>query len=275
MRNIQSVFVIVMFGILLSSCGNGNIQLEKDKFPDIPNFPQFEGNVFKSEKVATIRLELDKNFKNQQQNKYFFRYLLKDSSLYIITYFSDKEFPEIPLNNDKYIVDLILIKGDRLTKHARWIDNDFDIHFDLDRNDDLAIGRRKYLATSHYRKFEEIENVPQSAEPIDTLFKTWDQRDDPLESPFFKAFYHVTIGTSGRVTGGGNSAYGYQHVPVSLTYYNVSYKDKIARTKINYESENSPLFFKAGESLYYISYDQEIINTENSTRQYTIYKITI
>ena len=275
MRNIKSLLVLVMFGILLSSCGNGNIQLEKDKYPNIPNFPKFEGNVFKSEKVATIRLELDKNFKNQQQNKYYFRYLLKDSSLYIITYFSDKEFPDIPLNNQKYFVDLILIKGDRLTKHARWIDTDFDIHFDLDNNDDLAIGRRKYLANSHYRKFEEIENVPHLGEPVDTIFKAWDQRDEPLESPFFKSFSNATVGTSGRISGGGNSGYTYQHDPVSLTYYNVTYKDKIGRTKINYDYQEDPLFLKAGESVYYVTYDSDYIGTEGSSKQYTIYKITI
>jgi len=273
MRNTPSLLRLVMFGFWLSSCGNGNIQVEKDAYPAIPNFPKFEGNVFKSEKVATMRLELDKSFKNQQQNQYFFRYLLKDSTLYIITYFSDKEFPEIPLPNDRYFVDLIIIKGDRLTKHARWIDLDFDIHFDLDKNDDLAIGRRKYSADSHYRKFEDIKNVPHPGNPVDTVFKTWDQRDAPLESPFFKSFSDVTIGTSGSISGGVNSGYGYQHNPVSLTYYNVTYKDKIGRTKINYEYQDDPLFLKAGESIYYISYDEDYIDYENRAKQYTIYKI--
>ena len=125
---------------------------EKEKYPEIPNFPKFKDNVFHAEKIAEVRQALNKKTKNQNNN-YYFRYLVKDSAAYIITFFTDSDHPDYPYGGENYTVDLLVIDGDKINQ-SRWIDKDFDFNFDLDKERNLTIAKRKFTANTNYKEYE-------------------------------------------------------------------------------------------------------------------------
>lgn len=271
MRKIK--VICLLFVSVFASCGPDNIQKEKDKYPEITNFPKFQNNKLKSKEIENIKVRLNKNFKNQE-NDYCFNYLVRDSALYIITYFSDQEFPDIPSKGSKYIVDLVIIKNNKPVKHSRWKDDDFDLNFDVDKDHNVIVGRRKYLLTENYLEYEDMVNIDRLNKPAS--FKRWQiQEGEQVDTTsYFKSFERIIINSKGGISSTPSATYSYVYSPVFMIYYRVTYKNTEGLTKINYGGQQAPLLFKLNGEIYYISYNEDFIDIDNRVKEYSICKIT-
>lgn len=261
---------ILVFILALISC-NDNVVKEKEKYPEIPNFPKFKDNVFHAEKIAEVRQALNKKTKNQNNN-YYFRYLVKDSAAYIITFFTDSDHPDYPYGGENYTVDLLVIDGNKINRLS-WTDKDFSFNFDLDKDRNLTIGKRKYQAKTDYREFKLMAD--SNANNIDTLFKPWRQgASADFNFSDLKAFDEVTIGSKGGL--GGNETmpiFSLEYDPVPLTYYGLVYKGKRGLTKIDFRNEQYPLTIRTKNALFYVTYKQDYVDIENQTKIYCLYRI--
>lgn len=270
MRKIQVLCLAA--ALMLASCGD-NFQREKDMYPDIPVFPDFKGGKLKSKKADDIRLLLNDKFE-RKSNPYYFNYLVKDSTLYIMTYFTDREFPEIPLDDD-YLVDLVIISNDKPVKHFKWTMDDFAINFDVDTNRNVIIGTHKYLANTNFSTYNLVPHIPDDNSPQPATFKTWQSKklEEIENTDYFKSFDRVIVDSEGNITASVNKGYGYSYSPVYLIYYNMTYKNKLWKTKINYNHLEAPLMWKLGKEIYYVNYHEEDLKSGNRVKQYSIYKI--
>ena len=260
---------ILVLLIVLISC-NDNVVKEKDKYPEIPNFPEFKDAIFESEKIAEIRLKLNKDFKNQN-NEYYFRYLVTDSTVYFITFYTDSDHPDYPYRGENYTVDLLVIDGDNINQ-SRSIDKDFDFNFDLDKERNLTIAKRKFTANTNYKEYELAISADTK---VDTLFKSWKQRAYiGLNTSELKAFDEVIIGSKGGL--GGNETmpiFSLEYDAVPLTYYELNYKGKRGLTKIDFRNELYPLTIRTANALYYVTYKQDYVDIENQTKIFSFYRI--
>ena len=255
--------------VVLISC-NDNVVKEKDKYPEIPNFPQFKDEIFTSTKVAEVSLKLNKEFK-YQNNKYYFRYLIKDSTAYIITFFTDSDHPEYPYGGEDYVVDLLVFDGKNVN-HSRWIDKDFDFNFDLDEERNLTIARRQYSASTNYKDYKVVSTNDKK---VDTLFKPWIQGAAiDLNIEDLKAYDEVIIGSKGGLGGNKNMPiFSLEYDAVPLIYYELNYKSKRGLTKIDFRNEKYPLTIKTKNSLFYVTYHQDYIDINNQTKIFSFYRI--
>jgi len=271
MRKLQTICLAIL--LLLNSCGD-NVQTEKDEHPEIPDFPEFKDRVFQSKNISTIKITLGKTVRYKEKD-YYFKYVIKDDALYIMTFFADTEFPEIVLN-DNYTVDLIIITNkDLVKKHIRWSDVDFDINLSVDEDHNVTAGKRKYLIKTNYEKFDEVEGLHRDPSETPVDFKSWQSRpQEQVENlDYFHRFSSAITASDGNITGGANHPWGYQYSPVYLIYYELTYKNKIGLTKINYERMNAPLFIKLHDEIYYITYEEDYVGIENGFKKYLINKI--
>ena len=268
---ILSLGIIIFFSLFLFSCDN--IKTEKDKYPDIPEYPKFKNNTLKLVKVKEIENKIDSTF--YQDRGLNTRILVKDSTLYLISFFPSFVIREqsFSYSDLKYTIDLVVIKNNKIN-HRQWVDNDFKINFEIDKNNnDLTIGKHKYSAKSNYYKEKTITNLKNEN---DTTFYKYLNDIIYLDDINYKAtvFDQATIKSrvkSGAVANSPGSIFIWEYQPVYLTYYKFKYKNKIGLTKV-YDKE-MPVFIKLNEELYYINREDNFTDKKNKTLKIAIYKI--
>lgn len=252
------------------SCGD-NIKTEKDKYPNIPKFPKFENDVLKLVEVKTIELKLDSTVHHQEGNYLRTRYLVKDSTLYLITFFADVEEPEHFMNSDKeYTVDLVVIKDNKI-QHTQWSDDDFKLNFKIDKlNNDLTIGKHKFFAKSNYYKQDAISDY-KNEYGNDTVFSSY--LGSKLSGYFQPtSFERILVASKSKIGGAQNSPFLIkEYEPIYLSYYNLNFKNKTGRTKV-YDSD-PPSFIKLKDELYYFEQENITIDEKNKILKIIIYKI--
>lgn len=273
MTRINTFLLSLLTILMIASCTGSGVKTEADIHPEIPDFPKFKDSIFTTQKVATLKVRLTKSFLNQEHNDYIFRYMIKDSTLFIVTAQNDDKGYDNPLDDENW-TDLLVIKGDQVVTSASWKDLAYTNAVDLDQNDNVLIGQRKYLSKSKYSTFETVKAVMRSDPPTDTLFKFWRQ-DDPITATAFTSFDRVTIGSKLGTTGTANAplSIGFSSSAVPMIYYRLDYDDRKGLTKINYTEQNSPLFLSLGRHLYFITYTEKRADAENALRSYKVYKV--
>lgn len=273
MTRIHTYLIFLIVILSLASCGGDSVKTEVDSYPEIPDFPKFKDSVFSALRVATMKVRLTKDFKNQDHNDYVFRYLIKDSTLFIVTTQNDDKGYDNPLDDENKI-DLLVIKGDQIVASAIWNDLAYLNAVDIDQSENLLIGQRKYLSKNNYSTFEAVKTVMRIDPPTDTLFKFWRQ-DDPITAVAFTSFDRVTIGSGLGLSGTANAplSVGFKSSAVPMIYYQLDYDFRKGRTKINYMKQGSPLFLTLGSQLYYVTYTEKRADSENALRSYKVYKI--
>lgn len=265
--------MFLMSFILLLSCDD--IKTVKDKYPDIPEFPNFKNGVLKLVKIKEILTKIDSN----EINDYYYRrirYLSKNSTFYLITFISKSVNPNIQRIDDLYSIQLYTFKNDEI-QHLYWKDDDFKFNFEIDtENNDLTIGKRKYFASSNYSNYDISPTVTDSTK-VDSIFyddygfETY-KKDKNFYEPI--SFDKVIIDSkieSGAAPHSPISALAWGYEPVYLTYYKIRYKNKIGLTKVT--DNNTPMFFKCKEELYFID-EVMIENNDNTkTQKISVYKM--
>ena len=131
-------FLLIIIFSLLNSCGK-SVDVQEDKYPNIPEFPKFENDVLKLHKIQDINFEIDSTFGYIET-----RYLVKDSTLAIINFTTTAEDRLSPQKNDLYMVNLSVIKNKKCTS-SKIIDTDFKLNFQIDSTDNITIGKHKYF----------------------------------------------------------------------------------------------------------------------------------
>lgn len=245
-------FILPIF--VLISCGD-NIKTEKDKYPDIPEFPQFKDNAFAPQNVTKMILNPSK-FKRSTENYFNLKYAVKDSSIYIVTIYNDAEFPEINSARDKYYLTLVKIDNGKVTFKKEWTDSDFVSNFWIKPNNDLIIGERSFLSKEMYQTSRKSDSMV-----IDSLkyleFKNLGELFDTREKADFKVFDSIVIDSKGELGGGVNSGFDYRYSPVFLKYYKLTWKNKTRLTKIDNRWTPFPYFIPVKNKLYYITYIED------------------
>lgn len=263
------ICLLLVLAIALSSCDN--VVKQKDNYPEIPNFPKFKDDVFTAKRLTKISLELNQEAENLK-NKYYFRYLVKDYSVYFITFYTNSDHPAYPNGGEDYTVDLLVIEGNK-TEHNRWVDKDFSFNFDLDDRKNLTIGKRKYEAKNNYSKFKSIAEA--NVQDVDTLFKPWIQGAFATKTDAdLEAFDEVTIGSSPGVGGAENApVVVLEYGPVPLTYYRLNDKGKKGLTKIDFRKEKYPLMIRTKNNIFYVTYQVDYPSTTKQIRTFTFNRI--
>lgn len=259
----------LIFLFVLISCG----KTEKDKHPDIPYFPKFKDDVLKLVKVKEIELDLDSTVKHQNSNNLKTRYFVKDSTLFLITFFTDSENAGDILG-DKNVtstVDLVVIKKDKI-QHTGWIDDDFKLNFKIDSLNNLTIGKHIFFAKSNYYEQDVVSNFKDHIHN-DTLFSHY--LDDKLTG-YFEPFADDVVIIDRNFESGGVaheplSVLAFESVPVYLKYYKIKHKNKVGLTKI-YDGSR-PQFIKLNDEIYFIKEENKVIDEKNKILKIKIYKI--
>ena len=253
----------------LSSCGD-NIQREKDKYPEIPEFPLFKDQKFVLKKldVATVNYKKYQSAKVDGQNlvihtQDYFYYCLADQALFIITGYREAMRPGNPYPA-KNFVKLRKISGEKVLKLA-WTDtceNDLPIFND---GKTLIVGSRIFNANADQLTFTKVAKDDDGSISESTKVYTWDfsnkmisEEYKPYDSTFVKEFDRVTIGSSGHLSGGLNNGINYTYDPVPLIYYEFNLNGKIGKTKINFDEQKAPLILKVADKIYCITYSYDL-----------------
>lgn len=246
--------IAFLFLLTLASCGD-NIKTEKDKYPDIPECPQFKDNVFISQNITKMVL-IPSKFKRSTKNYFNLKYAVKDSSIYLITNYNDAEFPEINALDDKYYLTLLRIDNGKVTLKKEWTDSDFVSNFWIKPNNDLIIGKQSFSSQENYHTSKKIDSVK-----IDSLkciqFRNIGELFDTEEKVSFKKFDSVVIDSKGKLGGGVNSGFDYKYSPVYLHYYKLTWKNKVSLTKIDERWTPFPYFIPVRNKLYCITYSED------------------
>lgn len=259
---------------MLFSCNN--IETVEDKYTDIPQFPEFKNGELKLVKKIELIAKTDSAIKYQENYYMHERFIVKDSTFFFITFLTDSYDPYTPNLNDKYYINLITIKNGKIDQR-NWIDNDFKINFDIDKNnDDLTIGKRKYFAKSNYLKYDSISNF-NDYKLVDTVFyEDYYNNNCFHDNNFYypDSFDKIIIDSKAKSTAEANhliSIFTWKYDPVYLNYYKIKHKNKIGLTKVTGNIE--PIFIKLKDELYYIEEKHVKINAKKRTEKIIVYKI--
>ena len=262
---IHYFYILLLF--ILISCGD-NIKTEKDKYPDIPEFPQFKDNVFISQHITKMVLNPAK-FKRSTENYFNLKYAVKDSSIYLVTNYNDAEFPEINALDDKYYFTLVRIDNGKVTLKKEWTDSDFTSNFWIKPNNDLIIGKRSFSSNEKYQNSKKTDSIK-----IDSLkyiqFKNIGELFDTEEKVNFKKFDSVVIDSKGKLGGGVNSGFDYKYSAVYLHYYKLTWKNKKSLTKIDERWTPFPYFIPVKNKLYCITYNEDTNLNGKLQKEYKI-----
>ena len=267
MKKLNTYFLAIL--LFFQSCSN-DIKTEKDKYPDIPEFPKFKNDKIKLVEVENIELKLDSTVQHQKDNYIRTRYFVKDSTLYLITFFADSDEPENFMNSDReYTIDLVVVENNKI-QHTQWTDNDFKLNFKIDSNNDLTIGKHKFQAKYNYRKQETISNFKEEY-GNDTIFSTY--IGYKLSGYFTPTpFDQIVVNSERKLTGTQNSPILIpENKPLFLTYYELKFKNKIGHTKLN--NKDIPKFIKLNNDLYFIEQENKTIDDKNKVLKIKIYKL--
>lgn len=264
---IFSLGITIFYFLLLFSCSD--IKTEKDKHTDIPEFPKFKNNTLKLVKVKEIVNKTDSTYSS---GSFDTRFLVKDSTLYIISFFASVYNLEVYNTSNKsleYKIDLVIIKNTKIN-HIQWTDKDFELNFDIDNNNNLTIGKYQFSAKSNYKKKESINNLKKLNDS--TFHKSIYNYVNLNEKA--KIFDQVIIGSrlkSGAVAHSPGSIFIWKYQPIYLKYYKIKYKNKFGLTKV-YDGL-PPIFLKLNDELYYIKDEDKYIDENNRIFKMVIYKI--
>lgn len=259
--------------ILLLSCDN--IKTVKDKYPDIPEFPNFKNGGLKLIIKKEILTKIDST-KNNSDYYRRIRYISKDSTFYLITFLSNNYELNMPSKGDLYSIHLYTFKNNEI-EHYYWKDDDFKINFEIDsENNDLTIGKRKYFASSNYSNYDISPTFTDSTKVDSIFYQSFGFETYIKDKNFYEpiSFDNVII-DSKRVSSAkahsAISALGWEYQPVYLTYYKVKHKNKIGLTKVIHN--NTPMFFKCKEELYFI--DEVMMKNDDNTKtqKISVYKM--
>lgn len=266
--------ILILIFLVFISCGD-TIKTEKDKFSYIPEFPKFENDILFPKSIFKIELQPLKRFHRTTQNSFNLAYAVKNSSLYVITYYNDDEFPEEAFSNYKYYLTLLKITNGEIEIEKKWIDDNFDFNFWLKPNDDILLGKKIYSAKGSY-----TESIKNDSVKIDTLndieFQLWnkDFRENEKKTieknkqSNFEEFDKVIVGSNSKLEGGWNNGFETQDYPIYLSYYTLKWKNKNAKTKIDFnKNKTSPIFIKTTNNLYYIQYDEKLKMKSNAKEE--------
>jgi len=267
-----SVKISPIFGLFFlfgfSSCGD-NIQREKDKHPEIPVFPRFANNALIYEKldVATVSFEDYKTAKVDGDNlvihtQDYFYYAVADSSLFLVTGYREALNPgmEFPAKN---FVTLTRLRNKKIEKLV-WTDtceNDLPIFND---GKTLMIGSRVFDTQTKRLTFSKIDKTDDDLVNKSMMAYTWNFTKSSAgnykvyDSTFVKEFDRITIGSSGRLSGGVNNGIDYTYDAVPMVYYEFNVDGKLAKTKINFDEQKAPLLLKVADEIYCITYSSEL-----------------
>ena len=269
----QELKVSPIFGLFLllglSSCGD-NIKREKDKYPEIPAFPDFAKNalVYKKLDVATVSFNAYKSAKVDGHNlvihtqDYFF-YAVADSSLFLITGYREALNPgiEYPAKN---FVTLTWLRNKKIEKLV-WTDtcdNDLQIFND---GKTLIIGSRVFDTQAQRLTFSKIDKTDDDLVNKSMMAYTWNFTSKPFssdykmyDSTFVKEFDRITTGADGHLSGGLNNGIDYTYDAVPLIYYEFNLNGKTGKTKMNFDEQKPPLLIKVEDQVYCITYSSEL-----------------
>ncbi len=265
--------ISLVFGLLfltgLSSCGD-NIQREKDKHPEIPEFPRFANNAltYKKLDVATVSYEDYKSAKVNGHNlvihtKDYFFYAIADSSLFLITGYRKAIKPgmEFPAKNFITLTRLRNNKIEKLTWTATY-NEDLPVYND---GQNLTVGRRVFNAKAPHLTFSKIDENDDDLANDSLIAKTWSFSNKlisedykPFDSTFVRELDRITIGSDGHLSGGLNNGVNYTYDAVPLIYYEFTVNGKVGKTKINFDEQKAPLLLKVGDNIYCITYSSEL-----------------
>ncbi|WAC42549.1 hypothetical protein [Pedobacter sp. SL55] len=263
-----------IFGLFLlfgfSSCGD-NIQREKDKYPDIPEFPLFKQNALAYKKLglATVSYKDNQSAKVDghdlviHTNDYFF-YAVADSCLLLITGYREAIKPgnEFPA---KHFITLTRVKNHKIDKYQLTDTTNVANLNCVIVAKQLQVGNKAIdLSASKFMLDRKISTAKKSTDS--TFFSSWNFVDKPtdfeskdiFDSTFVKEFDRVTVGSKGHLSGGLNNGIDYTYDRVPLVYYQFNVGSKIALTKINFDEQKPPLLLKIKDNIYCITYSNEL-----------------
>lgn len=262
-----------IFGLFLllglSSCGD-NIKREKDKHPEIPEFPHFANDAlaYKKLDVAKVSFENYKTAKVDGHNlvihtqDYFF-YAMTDSSLFLITGYREALNPgiEYPAKN---FVTLTRLRKKKIEKLV-WTDtcdNDLPIFND---GKTLIIGSRVFDTQAQRLTFSKIAKIDDDSVNKSIMVYTWNFNNKSFssdykmyDSTFVKEFDRITTGSDGHLSGGLNNGINYTYDAVPMVYYEFNFDGKVGKTKINFDEQKPPLLLKVADKIYCITYSREL-----------------
>lgn len=270
----KNILLLIPLLFVLLSCDN--INTEKDKYPDIPDFPKFKNNIFNTENITNIELQPLSRFKKTIENEFILQYAVKDSSLYLITYYNDDDFPNEAFLDYKYYLTLVKITNGKVVKKKNWVDSDFAFNFWLKPNNDIIIGNRFFSNKNDYQTSEKIDSLK-----IDSLkfinFNKFnnqlvDNEDKIMEinkNNNFNKFDEIVIDSKFALKGAGRNRY---YLPVYLSYYELNFKNKKALTKVDHRLlENTPILISTNKNfMYSIIYNEEYLYDSKMKKQYII-----
>ena len=256
-----AIFLLLSF----SSCGD-HIQREKDKYPNIPEFPKFANNklMLKELETATVKYKKHQSTKVDVHDlvihtQDYFYYAVADSSLFMLIGYREAVEPgnEFPAKN---FVQLIRLKSGKVEK-LNWSEVAKAELRLLNDEQYISVGSKTFDIQSPRLTFSNAKPLEKDS----THSSSWNfpsrsggDYDNIFDSTFVKEFDRVTIGSAGRLSGGLNNGINYVYDPVPLVYYQFNVGNKIGLTKINFDEEKPPLLLKVANKIYCITYSSEL-----------------
>ncbi|MDR6969616.1 hypothetical protein J2X31_003649 [Flavobacterium arsenatis] len=255
---------LILLLFVLTSCGS-DIKTEEDKFPNIPEFPKFENDVFRTKNIATIELQPLQKFSRTFHNPFNLVYAVKDSSLYFLTFYNDDEFPEEAYLNYKYYLTLMKISDGKIKIERKWVDSDFEFNFWIKSNNDIVVGKQILTFNDDYKS--SIKNDSVVINSIKGIkFERWtkdfiDNEEKTIannKENGLVEFDNVVVDSESKLGGGWNNGFEVRDYPVYLSYYKLNWNNKTAKTKIDFSiHKNAPILLKTSNNLYYIQYNEK------------------
>ncbi|MFN0254948.1 hypothetical protein [Pedobacter ureilyticus] len=255
-------FVLILS---FSSCGD-HIQREKDKYPNIPEFPKFGENklMLKELEVATVE------YKNHQSAEVdghdlvihtedYFYYLETNQSLFVLTGYREAVEPgnEFPAKN---FVQLIRVNAGKVEK-LNWSEVAKAELRPLNNDQYISIGSKTFDIQSPRLTFSDAKPFENDS----TDFSSWNFASRSggdyykiFDNTFVKEFDRVTIGSASRLSGGLNNGLNYTYDPIPLVYYEFNLDGKTGKTKINFDEQEPPLLIKIANKVYCVTYSSEL-----------------
>ncbi|WP_300671054.1 hypothetical protein [Soonwooa sp.] len=257
----KKILLLIPVLFILHSCGK-NFKVEKDKYPDIPEFPKFKNDQLKMTKIDEVVFDFDDDEFGQHFNT---RYIVKDSVLGIVIFTSNTGMMEHPTKKDPFVVNLTVIKGDKIMSKQR-NDDDFAFNFKIDSlNNDITIGKTKYFAKSDYLKFDSIPNLKE--ENFVDKVASFEYDDTVFYKPYL--FDKAIVDKDYKVDGAQNSPlFVIKTVPLFMYYYQVRTRGKVGLTKLKNKFINN--IINANNELYYL---EKPVKVKDKQYKVEIYRI--
>lgn len=136
MKNVYLAFLL----LFLFSCYSPKSKVEKDKHPEIPEFPKFDSKEVNPEKLIEIPMKEDARC----------MYLIKDDILFIYIEKDGKQVNEISLREHA----ILILKNGKIFLSDFWTDSSMVLSVFLDLENNIYVGNRRYEAPNYTIKKE-------------------------------------------------------------------------------------------------------------------------